>query len=53
MVYASKNPAWKYKATMGDISFTQNEGGVDALMKDLNGSCVVTFRLVKQYPIDK
>lgn len=54
MAYKEENPAWKYVASQGDYTWTENKGKVDALMSNLpNGGCSVKFKMSKTYPADK
>ncbi len=50
MQYASENPVWKYQAATGDVTYMQNAGGVNALLKSFNHGCIVTFQLTKEGP---
>jgi hypothetical protein len=53
MQYKEENPAWQYKATLGDYTFTQNKGGVYALLKDFHNGCIVQIQRTGAFPITR
>lgn len=53
IAYKEENPVWKYIASQGDFTWTQNSGGVDALLLALpSGGCGVIFNINNSYPAD-
>ncbi|MDP0587719.1 MAG: hypothetical protein QS748_00295 [Candidatus Endonucleobacter bathymodioli] len=52
-VFKEKNPQWETKKKVVDFTWTQNKGGINALLKDLPGNnCSVTYRIHQAYNID-
>ncbi|CAH6837121.1 conserved exported hypothetical protein [Vibrio chagasii] len=44
MQYKEENPAWKYVEAQGDNIWTQNQGGVTAILKNAPvGGCIISF----------
>ena len=51
--FKTKNPEWQVMKKATDFTWTQNKGGVNALLKDLpNGSCSITYRIHQAYEVD-
>ncbi len=48
--YQKKNPEWAEIQTLGDFTWTKNEGGVSAIMKEPSeGRCEITYRVHQNY----
>ncbi len=51
--FKTNNPQWHEVKQTTDFTWTQNEGGINALLKDLpNEGCSVTYRIHQAYDID-
>ncbi|WP_263078948.1 hypothetical protein [Endozoicomonas sp. Mp262] len=51
--FKSENPQWQEIRKAADFTWTQNQGGINALLKDLpSGGCSVTYRIHQAYTID-
>ncbi|MDD7805120.1 MAG: hypothetical protein PUP46_06090 [Endozoicomonas sp. (ex Botrylloides leachii)] len=52
-VFKAENPQWKSMKQVADFTWTQNKGGVNALLKDLpNDHCSVTYRIHQAYDVN-
>ncbi|MRI34470.1 hypothetical protein EOPP23_15900 [Endozoicomonas sp. OPT23] len=48
--YQKKNPEWSEIQKLGDFTWTKNEGGVSAIMKEPSeGRCEITYRVHQNY----
>ena len=51
--FQAANSEWQVVREAADFTWTQNEGGINALLKDLpNNSCSITYRIHQSYDID-
>ncbi|WP_330925042.1 hypothetical protein [Candidatus Sororendozoicomonas aggregata] len=51
--FQAANSEWQVVRQAADFTWTQNQGGVNALLKDLpNNSCAITYRIHQSYDID-
>lgn len=51
--FRSQNPQWQEIRKTDDFTWTQNQGGINSLLKELpGGGCSVTYRIHQAYAID-
>lgn len=51
--FKTNNPQWETMKQAADFTWTQNKGGINALLKDLpNDNCSITYRIHQAYDIE-
>jgi hypothetical protein len=52
IAYKEENPVWKFVATQGDFTWTQNGKGINALLKNQPSGCSIFYEQNVKYSLD-